>query len=36
MFSLDRLPSDRSDYNASDVAVIEAPERRRQHGKSNK
>ena len=25
--------SDRSDYNAGDVAVIEAPERHRRHGK---
>ena len=28
--------SDRSDYNAMDVSVIDAPERNRQHGKSNK
>ena len=28
--------SDRSDYNAKDISVIDAPERNRQHGKSNK
>jgi hypothetical protein len=28
--------SDRSDYNAADVSVIDAPERNRQHGKGNK
>lgn len=28
--------NDRSSYNAKDVTVIEATERKRQHGKSNK
>ena len=28
--------SDRSDYNAADISVIDAPERNRQHGKGNK
>lgn len=28
--------NDRSDYNAKDISVIDAPERSRQHGKSNK
>lgn len=28
--------NDRSDYNATDISVIDAPERNRQHGKSNK
>ncbi len=28
--------SDRSDYNAMDVSVIDAPERNRYNGKSNK
>ena len=28
--------SDRSDYNAKDVMVIEAPERKRKHGKAHK
>ena len=28
--------SDRSDYNAMDVSVIDAPERKRHNGKNNK
>lgn len=28
--------SDRSDYNAADISVIDAPERNRKYGKSNK
>lgn len=28
--------SDRSDYNAKDISVIDAPERNRQYGKGNK
>lgn len=28
--------SDRSDYNAKDIMVIEAAERKRKHGKKNK
>jgi cold shock CspA family protein len=28
--------SDRSDYNAADISVIDAQERNRQHGKGNK
>lgn len=28
--------TDRSDYNAKDISIIDAPERNRQHGKSNK
>ena len=28
--------NDRSDYNAKDISVIDAPERSRQHGKRNK
>lgn len=28
--------NDRSDYNAGDITVIDAPERNIQHGKSNK
>ena len=28
--------SDRSDYNAKDVAVIDAPERKHKHGNSHK
>lgn len=28
--------NDRSDYNAKDIIVIEAPERKRNHGKAHK
>lgn len=28
--------TDRSDYNAKDISVIDAPERKRRHGKGNK